>query len=171
MNNWRKYWNFRIDKTGDSDLHIINVDGEEVQVSEQIYKEYAYFARKMKYAELDLKFDRTLKDSRGRVIKDNNGMTVILPEREVSLEMLMDGGSGYLTAEQQPEDAVIQMMEQERLYCCLDYLEDDERALVQALFFEGMTLRVYAELTGKSKSAIYRLKIKVLGKLRDVLVN
>jgi len=48
-------------------------------------------------------------------------------------------------------------------------LEDDERLLVYALFFEGLTERQYAEKIGISKTALHARKIKVLNKIKILM--
>jgi RNA polymerase sigma factor (sigma-70 family) len=170
MNNWHKNRNYRNRKNVDgTTAYFIRVDGTEVEISKEIYREYASVARKMEYMEYDLKRDRVLKDANGRAVTDKNGMPVVLPEREVSLDKLVDEDWDYPADEQQPETALLQKMELEELHRCLDLLDGDERALIQALFFENMTIREYAELSEKTKSSVDRLKTKTLGKLKKLL--
>jgi len=164
--NYRKVKN-----ADDSYTYIITVDGEDVEVSAEIYKYYAASDRQMEYMEYDLKRDRVQKDASGKTVFDENGLPVILPEREISLDKLIDEDWDYPSSEPSPEDAVIGQFEIKALYKSLDLLDDDERELIDALFFEGMTIREYAGLTGQSKSNVGRQKAKILGKLKIFLTN
>jgi len=164
--NYRKVRN-----ADDSYTYIITVDGEDVEVSAEIYKYYAASDRQMEYMEYDLKRDRVQKDAKGKTVFDEKGLPVILPEREVSLDKLIDEDWDYPSSELSPEDAVIGQFEIKALYESLDLLDDDERELIDALFFNEMTIREYAGLTGKSKSSVDRQKTKILGKLKIFLTN
>ena len=170
MSNWQKYENYRKQRNTDGTYTcIITVDNTDVEVSEEIYKDYAVGGRKMKYMEFDLKHDRLLKDADSKAVRDINGHTIALSEREVSLDKLISEGWDYPSNTPTPEDIVIEQIETRMLYHCLDRLNTDERELVNALFFEELTVREHAELTGKSKSSIDRQKTKILAKLKNIL--
>ena len=170
MNNWRSYRNYSKRKNDDGSIaYIITVDGVDVEVGKEVYAEYASSARQMEYMELDLKRDRTLQDNHGRSVTDENGYPIALPEREISLEKLMGEDWDFPADELKPEDAVMQHMEHEGLYRCLDLLNDGERALVEALFFNSITEREYAQTLGISKTALHARKIKVLAVLKILL--
>ena len=170
MGNWRDYSNYKKRKNADGTFtYFVIADGEHVEVSKEIYTEYAMMTRKMKYLELDLKRDRLLQDERGRAIRDENGQSKVQPEREVSLEKLIDEDWDYPADELETEDFVLRQIEIDELHCCLGQLSDDERALIQALFYEGMTEREYAKEIGLSKTALHARKIKVLAILKDLL--
>ena len=172
MNTWHKYQNFKKQKNDDGTFtYFISVDGVEVEVSKAVYKEYASASRKMKYMELDLKRDRVQQGADGKAVVDENGNSVTLPEREISLEKLIDEDWDYASSEPTPEDATIEQFEIKALYSGLSLLDDDERTLINALFFDGLTIREYAEFTGKSKSSIDRQKTKILNKLKSFLTN
>ena len=171
MKNWQKYQNYRIHENPDGSLtYIITVDGQDVEVSEEIYRMYATTRRKMKYMELDLKRDRYLRDGSGRTVRDENGNPVMIPEREVSLEKIIFEGWDCPSPAPSLEDEIINSYESEikELRRCAALLPDDERALVHALFYEGKTIREYADITGKSKSSVVRDKARILGKLKNL---
>ena len=170
MQNWQKNRTYRKYKNEDGTFtYIIMVDGVKVEVDEEIYKEYAKFERQMEYIELDLKRDRVLQDSDGKVVLDENGLPVILSEREISLEKLMDEDWDFQSSESLPEEAVIEAFEFEMLYACLDLLDEDERELINALFFEHLTERQYAEKLGLSKTALHARKVKALKNLKILM--
>jgi len=170
MQIWQKDRKYRKFENADGSFtYIVTVDGEDVEVSEEVYREYAKTERKMEYMELDLKRDRVLQDADGKAVIGGDGLPVILPEREVSLDKLIGEDWDFPDAEPSPEDIVADAIQIEELYRCLDLLESDERALIDALFFGGATERDYAETLGISKTALHARKNKVLAKLKSLL--
>jgi RNA polymerase sigma factor (sigma-70 family) len=167
MKNWQKNRNYRKHKNADGSFtYTVSVGDAKVEVSEDVYREYATTERKMEYMELDLKRDRVLQDADGRAVLDGNGQPVVLPEREVSLDMLIDEDWDYPSSAPSPEDIVVGRLEIEALHACLDMLDADDRALVGALFFDGLTEREYAETLGISKTALHARKGRVLAKIK-----
>jgi RNA polymerase sigma factor (sigma-70 family) len=170
MQNWQKSRNYRKYENPDGSFtYVVTVDGEEVEVSAEVYSVFAAAERKMEYMELDLKRDRVLQDADGRAVLDENGYPVALPEREVSLDKLIDEDWDYPSSESSPEDAVIGRLEIDALHSCLDLLGADERELIGALFFKGLTEREYAKMLGISKTALHARKVKVLAKIKTLL--
>jgi hypothetical protein len=170
MQNWQKTRNYRKFENSDGSFtYTINVDGEKVEVSKELYEVYAGAERKLEYMELDLKRDRVFQDADGKAVRDENGQPIVLPEREVSLEKLIDEDWDYPSAEALPEDEVAGRLEIKDLRRYLGLLTNSERELVAALFFEGLTEREYAKQLGISKTALHARKIKVLDKLKIFL--
>jgi len=169
MKNWQKDRNYRKFENADGSFtFVVTVDGEDVEVSEKVYRECAKTERKMEYMELDLKRDRVLQDADGKAVMGDDGLPVVLPEREVSLDKLIGEDWDFPSAEPSPEDIVTDAIQIEELFRCLDLLEPDERALIDALFFRGETERVYAETLGISKTALHARKNKVLAKIKNL---
>ena len=172
MNRWQEYRNFRKQENPDgSATYIITVDGTDVEVNEEVYKAYAYGAYKMEHTECRLKRNRCQRDAKGRVVRDGWGQPVYLPEREVSLDKLIAEDWDYPSAAPSPEDTVIAQLEYEELYSSLDQLAPDERALIDALFFDGLTEREYASQSGISQKTVNNRKHRILGKLKNLLQN
>ena len=174
MQKWHEYHNYKKHKNDDGTItYIIMVDGVDVEVNEEIYQMYAKFGRKMKYMELDIKRDRVLQDANGKAALGEDGLPIILPEREVSLDKLCDEDWHFPSPDLTPEDAYFanEHSVKMELYRCLYMLPDDEQAFVNALFFDGMTIREYAENFGRSKSSVDRRRTKVLKKLKNLMAN
>ena len=170
MNHWQEYRNFRKHRNTDGLVtYIITVDGTDVEVNEKIYKAYAAGAYKMEHMECRHKRNRYRQDAKGRAVRDGRGQPVYLPEREVSLDKLISKDWDHPSAAPSPEDIVIAQLEAEELYACLDLLAPDERALIDALFFDGLTERECAETLGISKTALHARKTRVLVKLRKLM--
>ncbi len=172
MQDWRRNRTYRKCRNPDgSIMFIITVSGADVEVSEAVYTAYAQSERQLEYMEQDLKRDRAVWDAAGMSIVGTDGLPVTLPEREVSLEWLMDEGRDFPCVAQGPEDEVVRRVELDGLRRCLDLLVPDERALVDALFFEGKTEREYAQLSGIPQKTINDRKTRILARLKKQLQN
>jgi DNA-directed RNA polymerase specialized sigma24 family protein len=123
--------------------------------------------------ERGLKRNRVKQDEKGRTVRDKNGLPILLPEREVSLEKLIDEGWDYPTLEPSPEDSMLSVMFSEvaELHRCIALLNDDEQALIIALFFDGKTEREYAGFIGISKTALHARKVKAINKIKSFFVS
>ena len=169
MKNWRKERNYRKHENADGTFtYIITIEGVPVEVSAEIYSEYAKSGRKMEYIENDLKRNRVLQDSNGKAVLGADGLPVILPEREISLDKLVDEYWDFPSTTPTPEVIISEWLEIEMLYSRLDSLNDAERKLINALFFVGLTEREYAKALGISKTALHARKVKALAKLKDL---
>ena len=173
MNDWQKNRNFRKVKNDNGTFtYIITVDKQDVEVSEAVYKEYATSARRMEYTEQELKRNRVSRNPQsGKPVLDEYGQPIILPEREISLEKMLDEDWEFPSSEPSPEDVVIAELDMEALHRCLDLLSADERKLIDALFFEGFTEREYAKTLGVSQVAVNKRKNKVFEKLKNYLLK
>ena len=173
MQNWQKSRNFRKHKNSNGSYsYVITVDSEKVEVSEAVYTAYAKGGYKMENMEA-LKNDRVLKDANGKAIRDEHGNAVMLSEREVSLDKLIEGGWDFPGELPSPEDFFIinDFSEIDELHRCIALLSDEEQALIKSLFFESKTIREYAEVTGQTKSTVDRQKTKIIGKLKNIFAN
>ena len=171
MKNWHKYGNYRLYKNADdSTVFIITVDGEDVEVGEEIYREYASLARKMKYMELDLKRDRVLQNKDGMSVKDENGLPVLLPEHETSLDRLIEEDWDFISSSPSPEEHFFAAGDSEpaKLRRCIALLTDDEQSLIKALFFGGLTEKAYAEILGVKQQSVNERKQRILKKIKNI---
>jgi len=170
MQNWHKYRNYRKSKNVDgSYTYIIKVEDKNVEVSQEIYREYAKIGRKMEYMECDLKRDRMLRDETGSMILDENGLPIPLSEREESLEKLVCEGWDFPSSAPSPEESIVRQDELASLHLAFGLLNADERALIEALFFEDCTERAYSAKTGIAQKTINDRKQMVLGTLKNIL--
>lgn len=67
------------------------------------------------------------------------------------------------------EETVIYAVMVDRLRAALSLLSDSEQALIQAIFFDGLSERAYSEKQGLSPSAIHGRKMKILSKLKRIM--
>ena len=137
--------------------YVIKLDGKLIPVSEEVYLEYYRSDRHARYLEE--------KDARHGVVHYSDMDTDELNGED----MIPD-----LNAEQ-PEDKAVHKILLERLRACLDLLTDDERGLVDALFFsnngDGMSERDHAKISGIPQQTINYRKVKIIGKLKKLLGN
>ena len=169
MQNWQKYRNFRkTENTDGSFTYTIKVDGEMVEVNEELYTAYASAGYKMENTEIGSKRDRVLQDANGKAVRDEHGQPVILPEREVSLNKLIDEGWDYPQSASSPEAIFFAaaFSEDAELSRCLALLTDGERALVNALYFEGLTETEYGNRLGVKQQSINERKLRILKKIK-----
>lgn len=148
-----------------ADKKQIWVNGQFVEVTDDVYTAYMKGDRKIRYFESDLKVERTVLNKDGTIKK-------VLPSREDSLDRLMDNN-----AEQFPDRAetvdelVFRRMTEEILHEALGLLTEEELSLIKALFYENQTERQYAEQLGISQPAVHKQKNKILAKLKLFLKN
>lgn len=128
--------------------YYIYVQGEPVLVSHEIYCAY--------YEEYD--HERYL-DKRGK-------------KREISYDLLQEQGSLINFVDLSVESLECQMVEKERLgqlYEALEQLDDEERWLIEKLYFAEYAEKDVAAILGVSRQAINKRKQKVLKKLGEFL--
>ena len=170
MKKWQEYANYKKTENGDGSFtFIITVGGEDVEVTEAVYKAYAAGDRKMRYMELDLKCDRVRQDERGKAVLDEHRNPIALPEREMSLDKRIGEDWDFPSSEPSTEDSVLGRLEIEALYDSLDRLDANERELIDALFFEGLTGREYSARSGIPLMTINDRKHRIFRKLKKLL--
>lgn len=119
--------------------------------------------RKMEYQEYDLKVERPKKDADGIII-------ALLPAREDSLERLIEVDVQFPTDDYPLEEIIEAREEVTELYRCLDLLNTDERALIEALYFEGMSEQKYASKIGLAQSSVHARKCRILAKIKNIFI-
>lgn len=127
--------------------YYIELTGERIPVTEEVY-----------YA-----FKRPAwRERKRRQVRSNN---------ELSLDALADNGF-----EVPDETALVDEIAEDKLLLdmlleALSELTDDERFLIDALYYQEKSERMVAKETGLSKTGIHKQKEKILSKLRDLLKN
>ena len=147
----------------DADKKRIWIRGQYVEVTDEVYRAYMQGDRKMRYFENDLKTERFVLGKEGQVVQ-------IIPSREDSLDRLVDENAQQFSDEQEGvESVVLHKLEVDRLHTALSLLAPEERALIQALFFDERKESELAMELGISQPAVYKRKMKVLKKLKLLL--
>lgn len=133
--------------------YYIHVPGTLVEVSEGVY--FAYYQEKRR--------GRTLreKDERNGAVSYDGLDTPELTGQE----MIPDRDAVSV------EDAAIANILRDRLHRCLDALDEPDRELIHALYFEGLSERKYAKRVGIPQRTINDRRRRVLRKLKELLEN
>lgn len=125
---------------------------EEIEVTKEVYHAYC----------------RT-----GWGIKNNDASFY---EHEIQMSGLIGGENGayenfreFIDAENIPDTIVSKMIESETLRQVLSALADTEKALVEALYFNGLAEREYAKKTGVAPMTLHDRKIRILKKMKKML--
>mgnify|MGYP003183061388 CR=1 FL=1 len=142
MEKWQENRNYRKirDENGTVIANIITVDGRDVAVTEDVFAAYAQMDRRERYLSEDLPTGK-----------------VLLPD--------------YVGAETAPsaEDCVLaRESEREReeltslLLAALIALEDWDRQLITALFYDHLSTREYARRIGVTQRAVIKRRDRIL---------
>lgn len=115
--------------------------------------------RKMQYQEYDLKTDQT-------VISQADQTITTIPGREDSLERLAEQEVQFAAETESVEETVLRRLQYAQLHRALSLLSDDERELIDRLFFRGQTEREAAAEMGIYHNAVHKRKNRILGKLK-----
>ena len=145
MKNWQKSRNYRRvkDEHGDVVGHIITVDGQDVEVTEEVFLAYSQADRRERYIMEEgpdgqiLSLDQSIEDS-------------------VPLEETVPS----------TEDLYIEKHNEQTLLLALLSLNNADRELVFSLFFDDISVREYARQTGVSDMAVRKRRDKILKKLK-----
>lgn len=161
MKKWQENRNYRRikDESGNIIANIITIDGEDVEVTDEVFVAYSQSDRRERYISEEVE--------PGKVLSLEKLQADGVPLEALGVEL---GGSAediLLEKEVQAE-----MDQQKALLCAaLATLEEDERLLIEALFFEQKSVRKYAaELGVYHRTIIYR-RDKLLEKLRKEIFS
>ena len=118
--------------------------------------------RKMQYQEYDLKTEQT-------VINQEDQTITTIPSREDSLERLAEQEVQFAADTEGVEETVLRRLQYAQLHKAISLLSDDERELVDRLFFQGQTEREAAADMGIYRNAVHKRKNRILEKLKNFL--
>lgn len=115
--------------------------------------------RKMQYQEYDLKTEQI-------VISQKDQTITTIPSREDSLERLADQEVQFAGESESVEETVLRRLQYAQLHKAISLLPDDERELIDRLFFQNQTVREVALDMGIYPNAVHKRKKRILGKLK-----
>lgn len=134
------------------------------EASEEVIEVLRQTERKMQYQEYDLKMEQIVVDQEEQIVD-------IIPSREDSLERLMDKEVQFQEASINVEEFILQRIEIQQLHRALSHLSEDERYLIEQIYFEERTEREMAEELGVYHNAVHKKKQLILKKLKNFLKN
>lgn len=132
------------------------------EASEEVIAVLKTTERKMQYQEYDLKAEQTIMNQDGQTV-------TIVPSREDSYERLLEQDVQFAEDADSVEETAIRNIQHQQLHKALLLLSDDERNLIEQLFFEGRTERELAQSMGLYHNAVHVRKLAVLKKLKTFL--
>lgn len=157
MKKWQKDRNYKRvkDKDGNVIANIITVFGQDVEVSDEIFDTYSQMDRRARYIGED-----------------------IPAESEISLERTIEDGIHIETLENaepsaeeiciEHENAKMREEQAKHLPIVLAKLSDDEKRLIDALYFRGLGVREYAREISVPPMKIVRDRNRILDKLKNI---
>ena len=156
MKNWQESRNYRRikDKDGNIIANIITVDGVDVEGTEDVFLAYSQADRRERYIAEEVEPGRVL--SLERLMEDGVPLAKLGIEQEPSAESIV------LEGEDEKELAI----QKSRLISALSSLNEAEKQLVQALFFDDIPLREYARCLNVQLRTVQYRRDKLLEKLR-----
>lgn len=122
-----------------------------IEVSKGVYKAYCRLYDYEKYL-------RRKDKNYGRMLYSN-----LDNERLLGEEMIADRN------QPSTEEQVERKLLTEKLRDCLDMLLDEERELIQALFYDNLSERELSMKTGSHNMTIHNKKIRILKKLKKLI--
>ena len=124
----------------------IYINGNRIYVSDEVYKEYK---KKLNHEEYLKR-----KDIKQGVFNFSDYGKDILNIIDTNID---------------PEKIIETKMRIEDLYRALDSLNDEERAVIEALYFDKMSIRDLAKEKEVSIKNVFNFRNKVLNKLKEIL--
>ena len=156
MKNWKKERNYRPIKDGDGNIigGVITVDGREVEVSADVYRAYAKSDRRDRYVEEQ--YDKGTLVSLEYLAENN------VPLDRISAEIVSDA-----------EDEMLRRYDQEQLRAILlpvlNALEERDRVIVKALYFDDVSERDCAKMLGIHASTVHYRRNRILCEIRRTI--
>lgn len=132
------------------------------EASEEVIAVLRTTERKMQYQEYDLKVERTVVDQENRTVEQ-------IPSREDSYERMLEQNIQFAEDAASAEEQALKNIETQQLHKALLLLSDDERDLIERLFFQEQTEREIAAVYGLSQNAVNKRRKRVLDKLRELI--
>lgn len=152
MNNWQESRNYRRikDENGATLACVITVDGRDVAVSEEVFEAYSQMERRERYLSEDQPTGRQL-----------------------SLEQMVEDGvqPDYVGMDAAPsaEDCCLQKEQSGLLLAALISLEDRDRQLITALFFDHLSTRECARRMGVTQRAVIKRRDRILRDMKKYI--
>lgn len=160
MKKWQKNRNYKRikDKDGNVVANIITVFGQDVEVSDEIFDTYSQMDRRARYIGEDIPAESEI--SLERTIEDGIHIETLENAEPSAEEICIKHENVKMRAEQVKHLPVV-----------LAQLSDDEKRLIDALYFRGLGVREYAREINVPPMKIGRDRDRILAKLKKYFSN
>ena len=139
---------------------FITIQGQRIEVTDDVYTAYYKDRRREKYRDVDVK--------RGRFITDAEAEDVRYVEsKEESFERLSESGVEF-TGDRSAEDRFIQREQMDCLKSALSTLTAEERLLIELFYVRKRTTREIGIVFGISHTAVRKRHEAILKKIRII---
>ena len=156
MKNWKQERNYRPIKDGSGNIigGVITVDWREVEVSADVYHAYAKADRRDRY--VAEQYDKGTLVSLEYLAENN------VPLDRISAEIVSDA-----------EEEILRRYDREQLRAILlpvlNALKDQDRALVQELYFDEVSEREYAKKLKIHLKSVQKRRNRILREIRRTI--
>lgn len=156
MKKWQESRNYRRlkDENGNIIANIITVDGEDVEVSEEVFLAYSQADRRERYVFEEAESGKLI--SLDKLIEDGVPLENFGIHPESSAE--------YITLKK--EALIVSKECMSILVDALANLREADRGLINALYFKGLSTREYASQIGTTQRAVIKRRDRILRDLR-----
>ena len=156
MKKWQESRNYRRikDKNGNIIANIITIDGEDIEVTEEVFLAYSQSDRRERYI--------TEEVEPGKLLSLEKLQADGVPLEALGVEL------GNSAEDMVLEEELNTETERQKILLCtaLATLDKDEQLLIEAQFFEQKSVRKYADELGVYHRTIVYRRDKLLEKLR-----
>lgn len=158
MQKWQESRNYRRikDESGNIIANIITVDGMDIEVTEEVFLAYSQAERHERYIAEELEPGKIL--SLDKLLEDGVPLKNLNIDPELSAEDVLL---------RQAEAIELKQLKR-NLSAALASLGEDDRKLIQALYFEGISTRRYACAAGVTQRAIVKRRDRILRDLKKI---
>ena len=146
----------------DKKRYYIELNGQEFEVSRELYEAYMKGYRKESYFTHDLKKQR-------RRVDEKTGEVRMIPSREDSYERLLEAEKYFMAEAESVEDAAIRAVMLEKLSEALQMLTLKERGIIYSLFYKEISEAQLAKDLGVARTTLQSQKYRILEKLRKIM--
>lgn len=161
MQKWQKSRNYRRikDENGNIIANIITVDGMDIEVSEEVFLAYSQAERHERYIAEELEPGKIL--SLNKLLEDGVPLKNLNIDPELSAEDVLLRQTAAIELDQLKRN----------LSAALASLGEDDRKLIQALYFDGISTRKYACSVGVTQRAVVKRRDRILRDLKRFFEN
>lgn len=159
MKNWQKTRNYKKVVGENGTAYYITVDGQDVEVSEEVYLAYSQMERRERYILDEMEVDQKL--SLESFEGDDMKLEFLTEEHVSSAEEI-------LIEEETEQERLAQMA---MLRVAMETLDEEDRNLINALYYEGLSTRQYAAVLGVTQRAVMKRKQRIISELKKYFLN
>ena len=149
---WQESRNYRRfkDENGEVVRRVITVNGQDVEVSEEVFLAYSQAERRERYIAEEVEPGLVL--SLDKLIEDG------VPLQKLGVEPIKRAEDSVVELERKAE----RFQQLCKLPEALAALADSDRELIESLYFKGMSTREYARFLGISQRAVIKRRDRIL---------